>query len=69
MVKWMKALSKDITNDDIEAGSKHEYKEHSDSMDYVRLIDPYKKILARRIAIDHLQEDPKYYQKLKRVGL
>jgi len=27
------------------------------------------KYIARQIAIDHLQEDPKYYQKLKKVGL
>jgi hypothetical protein len=25
--------------------------------------------VARQIAIDHLKEDPKYYQKLKKLGL
>lgn len=60
--------------EDIEKGAQVEYKEHSDSIKKYRKYvlshsAPYAYFLAREIAIDHLQEDPKYYQKLRKVGL
>jgi hypothetical protein len=42
---------------EIEMGTKHEHEHTKDDA------------LARKIAMDHLKEDPKYYTKLKKAGL
>lgn len=50
-------IMENIDPKEIEMGTKHEHEHTKDDA------------LARKIAMDHLKEDPKYYSKLKKAGL
>jgi len=50
-------IMENIDPKEIEMGTKHEHEHTKDDA------------LARKIAMDHLKEDPKYYSKLKAAGL
>ena len=50
-------IMENIDQKEIEAGTKHEHEHTNDDA------------LARKIAMDHLKEDPHYYTKLKAAGL
>lgn len=63
--KW----SEPWTRKDEDIGFRHEYKEHGDTFDDNVTVGTPSDDFARDIARDHLREDPKYYQKLRKVGL
>lgn len=77
---WNERLGKEI-----EEGAETEFKEHKNTIrstlneqlersksgySCTRIPNEHDvKNVARQIAIDHLREDPKYYQKLRKLGL
>jgi hypothetical protein len=62
-------MAKKWTKKNLMEGIDVEYEEHAHSLQHFVANQYYMRAVARQIAIDHLKEDPKYYQKLKRVGL
>lgn len=54
---YKQSTDMNIDPKEIEMGTKHEHEHTKDDA------------LARKIAMDHLKEDPKYYTKLKKAGL
>ena len=55
--KLIKEAREEISHDEIEAGTDHEM-EHTSDRD-----------MARRIAMDHLRENPHYYSELEKCGI
>ena len=55
--QWIGAISKALDQSELAAGINVEMEHTKD------------KSIAKKIALDHLAEDPKYYTKLKSLGL